>query len=118
MSLETRLKQLKPNLRPASIRTYAANIRRLQKVNEHLDVGPISTYLKQQPVSNAVNLLTSIIVLEGKHRFGSLYEELSKSAEKMRGNQRFTPAEQENWSSSLDIKKIQRINSKSKNTNY
>ena len=108
--MEARFRKLKPNLRESSIRTYAANVRRLQKVDKHLDYGPISTYLKQLPVSIAVNLLTALIVLEGRTRFGGLYDDLSRDAEKIRGNQRFTPSELKNWTSSLEVKKgIKRI---------
>ena len=110
MELEKQFKKLRPNLKHNSIKTYVSTIKRLQKVDEHLDYRPISNYLKSLPVTNAVTLLTPLIVLEGRTRFGKLYESLIEDADKMRGQQRFTKTELQNWTSSLEIKKgINRI---------
>jgi len=110
MDLEKQFKKLRPNLKPNSIKTYVSTIKRLQKIDEHLDYRPISNYLKSLPVTNAVGLLTALIVLEGRTRFGRLYDSLIEDADKMRGAQRLTKTELNNWTSSLDIKKgINRI---------
>ena len=75
-----------------------------------MEYSTISRYLKSIPISSAVNLLTAVIVLEGRYRFGALYDELSHDADKVRGNQKFTKAELANWASSQDIRKgIQRV---------
>ena len=103
--LEQRFKQLKPNVRPATIKTYAANVRRLRKISPTLEYHAIAQYLKQMTPTSASNLLTSIVVLEGRERFGRLFEELIADADKMRGSQTFTRAELANWSSSRAIKK-------------
>ena len=103
--LEKRFKQLKPHVRPATIKTYAANIRRLRKISPTLEYHAIAQYLKQMTPTSASNLLTSIVVLEGRERFGRLFEELIADADKMRGSQTFTRAELANWSSSRAIKK-------------
>jgi hypothetical protein len=105
MDLEKQFKKLRPHLKPNSIKTYVSTIQRLKKVDEHLDYRPISSYLKMLPVTNAVTLLTPLIVLEGRTRFGRLYDSLIEDADKMRGQQRLTPTELNNWTSSLEIKK-------------
>ncbi len=103
--LETRLRLLKPNVRPTTIKVYAANIRRLRKIGgKTLEYGPVSQYLKGLSVTNAVNLLTAIIVLEGRERYGLLYDSLNESAALVRGSQEFTPAEREQWTSSKVIR--------------
>ena len=103
--LEKRLRLLKPKVRPTTIRTYATNIRRLRKIDSNLEYGPISQYLKSLAVTNALNLLTAVIVLEGRERYGVLFDSLAESANKVRGSQEFTPAEREAWTSSKEIKK-------------
>lgn len=103
--LEKRLRQLKPRVADTTIKTYANNIRRLRKVDKNLDYAPVSQYLKNISVVNALNLLTSVIVLEGRERYGLLFDSLSESAARVRGNQEFTPAEREQWTSSKEIKK-------------
>jgi hypothetical protein len=105
MDLEKQFKKLRPHLKSNSIKTYVSTIQRLKKVDEHLDYRPISTFLKTLPVTNAVTLLTPLIVLEGRTRFGRLYDSLVEDADKMRGQQRLTPTELNNWTSSLEIKK-------------
>jgi len=105
MDLEKQFKKLRPHLKPNSLKTYASTIRRLKKIDEHLDYRPISTFLKSLPVTNAVTLLTPLIVLEGRTRFGRLYDSLVEDADKMRGQQRLTTTELNNWTSSLEIKK-------------
>ena len=104
MSAE-RFRKLRPGLKETSINTYVANVRRLRKVDKHLDYGPIASYLKQMSASKAVTLLTALIVLEGRHRFGRLYDGLVEDANRMRGNQQFTKTELANWTSSLEIRK-------------
>jgi len=105
MSLEARIRQLKPNIRDSSVKVYAANIRRLRKIDKHLEYAPISQYLKSLSAPNALNLLTSIIVLEGRERYGLLFDALAESAHKIRDNQQFTPSEREQWTSTKEIKK-------------
>jgi hypothetical protein len=103
--LERRLRQLKPDVRPTTIKVYAANIRRLRKIGgKALEYGPVSQYLKGLSVTNAVNLLTAIIVLEGRERYGLLYDSLNESAALVRHSQQFTPAEREQWTSSKVIR--------------
>ena len=69
-----RFRELKPDISDASIRTYAANVRRLRKISPTLEYHPIADYLKKQTPSTARNLLTAVIVLEGKARFGDLFK--------------------------------------------
>ena len=92
------------------MRTYVSSINRLKKVDKHLDYGPISNYLKSLPVNTATSVLSALIVLEGRERFGRLYDSFVEDNEKMRGHQRFSNAELKNWTSSKEIKEgIQRI---------
>ena len=108
--LEKRLRQLKPRVKDKTIRTYATSIRRLRKVSANLAYEPVSQYLKGLSVSNALNLLTAVIVLEGRERYGRLYDQFAEDAFRARNSQQFTPAERENWTSSAEIKKaIERI---------
>ena len=104
MSAE-RFRKLRPNLKPSSINTYVANIKRLRQIDTNLDYQPIATYLKSMAASKAVTLLTALIVLEGRHRFGRLYDALVDDANAIRGNQKFTKTELANWTSSIEIKK-------------
>ena len=64
----------------------------------------MSQYLKTLPVVNALNLLTSVIVLEGRERYGVLFDDFSEAAHRVRGSQEFTPTEREKWTSTKDIK--------------
>ena len=94
MTLETRLRELKPNVSESTIKTYASSIKRLRKIDENLAYGPISQYLKQLPsVTNALNLLTAVIVLEGRERYGILYDSFIETARQLRGSQTFSKAE-------------------------
>jgi len=95
--LEKRFRELKPNVSERTIKTYATNIRRLRKVDKHLDYRPISAYLKSLKPSIASNLLTAVIVFEGKERFGDLYRTLNQLTEERRYQQRFTSAELDSW---------------------
>ena len=103
--LEKRFRQLKPNVKMQTIKTYATSVRRLRKVDANLAYGPVSQYLKKLSVSNALNLLTAVIVLEGRERYGRLFDQLAEDAVRVRNSQRFTPAEREQWTSSAEIKK-------------
>jgi hypothetical protein len=108
--LEKRFRQLKPKVKPKTIKTYATSIRRLRKVSPNLDYEPVSQYLKKLSVSNALNLLTAVIVLEGRERYGRLFDQFAEDAFRARNSQQFTPAEREKWTSSAEIKKaIERI---------
>ena len=110
MSLAARFKKLRPHLKDSTVRTYVSSINRLKKVDKHLDYAPISNYLKSLPVNTATSVLSALIVLEGRERFGRLYDSLVEDNEKMRGHQRFSDAELKNWTSSKEIKEgIQRI---------
>jgi hypothetical protein len=103
--LEKRLRQLKPKVREKTITTYANNIRRLRKISPTLEYGPVSQYLKTLSISNALNLLTAVIVLEGRERYGRLFEQFSEDAFRARNSQQFTEKEREKWASSAEIKK-------------
>ena len=95
--LEKRFRQLKPNVSVRTIMTYSANIRRLRKIDKDLNYQAISSYLKTLPPMQAVNLLTSVVVFEGKERYGDLYKTLCKLAEEQRYSQKFSKAELDNW---------------------
>ena len=103
--LEKRLRTLKPKVSDRTILTYATNIRRLRKISPNLDYGEISQFLKTKSPSQAANLLTSVIVLEGRERFGELYKTLNQEAEDVRGNQNFTNSEINNWVTIRQIRK-------------
>jgi hypothetical protein len=110
MSLAARFKKLRPHLKDTTVKTYVSSINRLKRVDKHLDYAPISNYLKSLSVSVAVSVLSALIVLEGRERFGRLYDDLISDNEKMRGHQKFSSAELKNWTSSKEIKEgIQRI---------
>ena len=103
--LETRFKQLKPNVRPATVKAYAASIRRLRKISPTLEYHAIAQYLKGLPPTHASNLLTSVIVLEGRERFGHLYESFIADSDAVRGSQTFSKNELANWSNSRAMKR-------------
>jgi len=66
--------------------------------------------LKTLPANIAVSVLSALIVLEGRQRFGRIFDGLIEDAEKMRGSQRFSKAEHKNWTSSQEIREgIKRI---------
>ena len=110
MSLEKRFRLLKPKVKDKTIKTYATNVRRLRKVDKNLEYGPVSQYLKTLSISNALNLLTAVIVLEGRERYGRLFDQFAEDANRVRNSQQFTPAEREQWTSSAEIKKgIERV---------
>ena len=102
--LEKRFRHLKPEVSEKTIKTYAANVKRLRKVSKSLDYDAIAQYLKLLKPQQAANLLTSVIVLEGPERFGKLYQTLNKEAEAVRGNQEFTNAEINNWATIRQIR--------------
>jgi len=95
--MESRFRQLKPNVSEKTIQVYASNLRRLRKVSPSLEYAAISEYLKQMKPQNAANLLTCVIVYEGRERFGELFDTFNEEAEKMRGSQRFTERELDSW---------------------
>lgn len=108
--LHKRFRQLKPKVKASTIQTYVSSIRRLRKISPTLDYGPVSQYLKKTRVSIALNLLTAVIVLEGRERYGRLFDQFAEDANRVRNSQRFTPAEREKWTSSAEIKKaIERV---------
>ena len=108
--LRERFKKLRPHLKDSTIGTYVSSIRRLKKIDKNLDYAPISNYIRQLPVNIGVSILSALIVLEGRHRFGRLYDGLIDDASKLRGQQRFTKTELQNWSSSKEIREgIRRI---------
>ena len=92
-----RFRKLKPHVSERTIITYATNIKRLRKIDKNLEYGPISQYLKTMKPSSAANLLTAVIVLEGRDRFGKLYKTLNQDAESVRYDQKFTSHEYNNW---------------------
>ena len=95
--LAKRFRQLKPHVSERTIKTYVSNVKRLRKISPLLEYGPISEFLKTKSPSQAANLLTAVIVLEGPERFGKLYKTLNNEAESIRGNQKFTSNEINNW---------------------
>jgi hypothetical protein len=104
MALERRFRELKPEATESTIKTYSANIRRLRKLSPSMDYHTIAGYLKGLSSSVGRNLLTAVIVLEGRERFGPLFREFIEDAGMKRGTQTFTRAELANWSSSRAIR--------------
>ena len=102
--LEKRFRELKPNVSERTIKTYATNVRRLRKISNNLDYGEISQYLKTMKPAQAANLLTAVIVLEGRERFGELYKTLNQEADEQRGSQEFTRSEINNWVTIREIR--------------
>ena len=103
--LERRFRELKPKVRPATIKTYAANVRRLRHISPTLEYHDISRYLKGLSPTSASNLLTSIIVLEGRERFGHLYDAFIEDSDAVRSSQTFSKTELANWVSGRAIKR-------------
>ena len=97
--LSRRFRELKPNASELTIRTYKNSILRLRRVSSDLSYPVISNYLKKLNPVIARNLLTAVIVLEGRARFGPLYEGLIVEARNLRGTQTFSQAERSNWTS-------------------
>ena len=97
--LTRRFRELKPNASKNTIKTYRNSILRLRRVSATLDYPEISNYLKKINPTVARNLLTAVIVLEGRERFGRLYDGLISEARELRGTQTFSQAERANWSS-------------------
>lgn len=95
--LAKRFRTLKPGVSERTITTYVANIKRLRKISATLDYGDISQFLKTKSPQQAANILTAVIVLEGPERFGELFKSLLSEAEAMRGSQKFTDSEINNW---------------------
>ena len=102
--LEKRLRELKPNVSDKTIKVYASHIRRLRRIDKNLDYAAISSYLKTLQPQLAANVLTPVIVLEGRERYGELFKTFAAEAEKMRGSQRFTSRELDNWATVRQIK--------------
>ena len=97
--LTRRFRELKPKASELTIKTYKNNILRLRRVSNDLRYPEISNYLKKLNPVIARNLLTAVIVLEGRARFGPLYDGLIAEARNLRGTQTFSQAERSNWSS-------------------
>lgn len=97
--LERRLRELKPDASVNTIKTYRNNILRLRRISATLNYSEISNYLKKLPPTIARNLLTAVIVLEGRERYGKLFDGLITEARKLRGTQTFSQAERAQWSS-------------------
>ena len=72
---------------------------RLRRISSSLNYPEVSNYLKKLNPTIARNLLTSVIVLEGRERYGRLYDGLITEARELRGTQTFSQAERANWSS-------------------
>ena len=102
--LAKRFRELKPDISERTIKTYVSNINRLRKVSQYLEYGPIAEYLKTKSATQAANLLTAVIVLEGHERFGKLYKSFINDAEQLRSSQKFTNAEVNNWVTINEIK--------------
>ena len=97
--LQRRFRELKPDASANTIKTYRNSILRLRRISESLNYPEISNYLKKINPTVARNLLTAVIVLEGRERFGRLYDGLISEARELRGTQTFSQAERANWSS-------------------
>ena len=97
--LSRRFRELKPKASEQTIKTYKNNILRLRRISPTLDYPEISNYLKKINPTLARNLLTAVIVLEGRERYGKLYEGFITEARELRGTQTFSQAERANWSS-------------------
>ena len=82
--LERRLRELKPDASVNTIKTYRNNILRLRRISPTLDYPEISNYLKKLSPTIARNLLTAVIVLEGRERYGKLFDGLIAEARKLR----------------------------------
>ena len=91
--LERRLRELKPDASVNTIKTYRNNIIRLRRISPTLDYPEISNYLTKLSPTIARNLLTAVIVLEGRERYGKLFDGLITEARKLRGTQTFSQAE-------------------------
>lgn len=103
--LAKRFRTLKPNVSDRTILTYVSNIKRLRKISPNLEYGEISQYLKTKSPQQAANLLTAVVVLEGRERFGELFKTLNREADDVRGNQNFTRSEINNWVTIREIRK-------------
>ena len=102
--LAKRFRELKPNVSDRTIQTYVSNMKRLRKISPTLEYEAISQFLKTKSPQQAANILTSVIVLEGRERFGKLFKMFLSEAEAMRGSQSFTKSEINNWATIRQIR--------------
>ena len=97
--LRRRFRELKPKISEKTIIQYSSSYRRLLRVDENLEYHAIANYVKNIKPSIATVLLTSVIVHDGREKFGKLYEDIIKEVDELRGRQTFSKAELEKWTS-------------------
>ena len=105
--IEARLRELRPGLADATLKTYARAVSRMQKLSQNLDMATIRSALENMDVVQARNILTALVVFDGP-RWRRLHEKFMSAAEGRLRDQRLTDREAANRADWATIKKVVR----------
>lgn len=96
LSIETRLRELRPGLADGTYRTYAYNLMRAKRVSANLDIFVLTEYFDKVKPDQARNILTSLVVYDGP-RWKKLHERYIGLADSRRFQQSMSDRESAQW---------------------
>ena len=113
-TVETELKQRRPNLNASSLKTYVSILfnlhKKLEATDESLewfnDDTKILEYLKEKTPQTRKTVLSALFVLTANENYQKQMLEDCKHTNEMYKSQKKSQKEEENWMSSTEIKEI------------